>query len=412
MRPAASTRPSRSGRTQGVYARIKLLDHLPQSYTCIVFDRRECGQSGGRVERVGWATTRRRARACSTISASSAPTSWAAAWACPRALAFGVALPGGDAQPGAVLAGRRRQIPHRQPPALRRASRLSCSRTASPRSSRWPRRAARSFGADPRGGPWASVLRHDRAFAEAYAKQDVERYKLIVAGMGRSARRPRHRAGRRAGGSAPPRHPGPDRAGPRRLARHLGGALPGGVPAARGVLGRAGRGADGGERDASARAGVPGSGERATAIALVPWRLPGCFSVAQLPNAYACGLDPRRNAQANRSAHRAWPRALFRPRLAKASAIGIARDRTYSAVQLGVQARRSPCRTSKGPAPLERPRPEHRHRSSRALRFAPKQLRAQPIGVRPPHRPENFRWPGSASRGARMHLFGPSMSRA
>jgi pimeloyl-ACP methyl ester carboxylesterase len=40
--------------TQGVYARIKLLDHLPKSYTCIVFDRRECGQSGGRVERITW----------------------------------------------------------------------------------------------------------------------------------------------------------------------------------------------------------------------------------------------------------------------------------------------------------------------------------------------------------------------
>jgi pimeloyl-ACP methyl ester carboxylesterase len=42
------------------------------------------------------------------------------------------------------------------------------------------------FGADPRGGPWASVLRHDRAFAESYAKQNVEAYKLIVAGMART----------------------------------------------------------------------------------------------------------------------------------------------------------------------------------------------------------------------------------
>src|SRR4051794_41751399 len=32
-------------RTQGVYAKIRLLDHLPQRYTCILFDRRECGQS-------------------------------------------------------------------------------------------------------------------------------------------------------------------------------------------------------------------------------------------------------------------------------------------------------------------------------------------------------------------------------
>src|SRR5438105_1132041 len=41
--------------TQGVYGRIKLLEHLPKKYRCIVFDRRECGQSGGRVERITWA---------------------------------------------------------------------------------------------------------------------------------------------------------------------------------------------------------------------------------------------------------------------------------------------------------------------------------------------------------------------
>jgi hypothetical protein len=41
------------------------------------------------------------------------------------------------------------------------------------------------FSSDPRGGPWASVIKHDRTFAEAYAKQDAEPYKLIVAGMAR-----------------------------------------------------------------------------------------------------------------------------------------------------------------------------------------------------------------------------------
>jgi pimeloyl-ACP methyl ester carboxylesterase len=57
--------------TQGVYAKIKPLDHLSKTYTCITFDRRECGQSGGRVER-------------SVISASAERTSWAAAWAVVR----------------------------------------------------------------------------------------------------------------------------------------------------------------------------------------------------------------------------------------------------------------------------------------------------------------------------------------
>src|ERR1041385_5641285 len=40
--------------TQGVYAKTNLLQHLSKRYSCITFDRRECGQSGGRVERVTW----------------------------------------------------------------------------------------------------------------------------------------------------------------------------------------------------------------------------------------------------------------------------------------------------------------------------------------------------------------------
>jgi pimeloyl-ACP methyl ester carboxylesterase len=44
----------------------------------------------------------------------------------------------------------------------------------------------KSFGADPQSGPWAAVIQHDRAFAAAYAGQDVDLYKLCVAGMART----------------------------------------------------------------------------------------------------------------------------------------------------------------------------------------------------------------------------------
>jgi pimeloyl-ACP methyl ester carboxylesterase len=47
-------------------------------------------------------------------------------------------------------------------------------------------RDGKAFGADPRGGPWASVIRSDSAFAEAFQRQDVDRYRLIVTGMARS----------------------------------------------------------------------------------------------------------------------------------------------------------------------------------------------------------------------------------
>jgi hypothetical protein len=39
------------------------------------------------------------------------------------------------------------------------------------------------FGADPRGGPWASVIKRDSAFAAAYASADRDQYKAICEGM-------------------------------------------------------------------------------------------------------------------------------------------------------------------------------------------------------------------------------------
>ena len=38
----------------GIYRKIKLLTHLPKFFKCILFDRRENGRSGGRVERITW----------------------------------------------------------------------------------------------------------------------------------------------------------------------------------------------------------------------------------------------------------------------------------------------------------------------------------------------------------------------
>jgi pimeloyl-ACP methyl ester carboxylesterase len=44
----------------------------------------------------------------------------------------------------------------------------------------------KAFGADPRGGPWASVIKADADFAASYAKQNVDQYKLIVAAVART----------------------------------------------------------------------------------------------------------------------------------------------------------------------------------------------------------------------------------
>jgi pimeloyl-ACP methyl ester carboxylesterase len=42
------------------------------------------------------------------------------------------------------------------------------------------------FNAEPRGGPWASVIRNDRAFADSYAQLDARSYRTLVPEMCRA----------------------------------------------------------------------------------------------------------------------------------------------------------------------------------------------------------------------------------
>jgi hypothetical protein len=47
------------------------------------------------------------------------------------------------------------------------------------------RETGKPFGADPRGGPWASVIKHDVTFAGAYAMLDKNEYIHVVRALGR-----------------------------------------------------------------------------------------------------------------------------------------------------------------------------------------------------------------------------------
>ncbi len=171
--------------TQGVYARIKLLDHLPRRYTCIVFDRRECGQSGGRVGRVTWADYVAQGKGLlEHLNIERAHLMGGCMGCCPVAL-FAVLHPATVASMvlywpvgGAKyrLTCHQRFAQHLvfvQQNGLQQVAELAAS-------------TGKSFGEDPRGGPWASVLRSDRAFAENFVRQDAEKYKLIVTAMGRT----------------------------------------------------------------------------------------------------------------------------------------------------------------------------------------------------------------------------------
>jgi pimeloyl-ACP methyl ester carboxylesterase len=172
-------------RTQGIYARLKLLDHLPKKYTCIVFDRRECGQSGGRIERVTWAQYVAHGKGLlDHLNIQRAHLMGGCMGCCP-VMAFAVAHP--QAALSMVLfwpvGGAKYRIAAHQRFAEHLAFVQQHGLAAVVAQ---VAKEGKPFNADARGGPWASVIRHDKAFADAYARQDVERYKLIVAGMARA----------------------------------------------------------------------------------------------------------------------------------------------------------------------------------------------------------------------------------
>ena len=171
--------------TQGVYAKIKPLEHLTKKYTCITFDRRECGQSGGRVERVTWAHYVAQGRGLLAHLGISQAHLMGGCMGCCPVTAFGVAHP--EMTLSMILfwpvGGAKYRISSHQ----RFAEHLAfVHKNGLEAVVALVAKDGKPFGADPRGGPWASVIKHDRALADAYAKQNVDAYKLIVAGMGRT----------------------------------------------------------------------------------------------------------------------------------------------------------------------------------------------------------------------------------
>lgn len=171
--------------TLGVYARVKPLDFLSKHYTCIAFDRRETGQSGGRIERVTWSHYVAQGRGLLDHLKIDRAHLMGGCMGVSPVIAFAVSHPervmsmvlwwpvGG---PRYRIKGHQRFAEHLgfvQQHGLKEVASLV-------------QKEGKAFGADPRGGPWAAVIRSDPQFAARYVAQDAEAYKLIVSGMART----------------------------------------------------------------------------------------------------------------------------------------------------------------------------------------------------------------------------------
>jgi pimeloyl-ACP methyl ester carboxylesterase len=166
-------------RAASAWTGIDALEALASQFQVIAYDRRESGQSGGRVERLSWHTYARQAKALLDHLKIESALVLGGCMGCSVALAFAVDYP--EATRALLLhwpvggfrwkaTGRDRFQRHYRfantdglPGVVERA------------------RTGKSFWTDPEAGPWASVIARDQSFAEDFARQDLNRYLGLIA---------------------------------------------------------------------------------------------------------------------------------------------------------------------------------------------------------------------------------------
>jgi pimeloyl-ACP methyl ester carboxylesterase len=172
-------------RTQSVYARTRMLEHLAQHFRCILFDRRECGRSGGRIEAITWKHYVAQGKALLEHLGISRAHLMGGCMGCSPVIAFSTIHP--QMVINMVLYWPVGGAKYRMRGQARFAEHLAFVREAGLQGVvSHVLKEGKAFNADPRGGPWASVLQRDAAFAAAYIRQELDKYEKTVKAMAAS----------------------------------------------------------------------------------------------------------------------------------------------------------------------------------------------------------------------------------
>ncbi|RAM36721.1 alpha/beta fold hydrolase [Arthrobacter globiformis] len=167
--------------TFGRYRDLGFVDALKDSYTCVVFDRRESGQSGGRVERLTW--DRYVTQALGLIDHLGYDTvhTMGGCVGCSTAAALAVQHP--ERVRSMVLFSPAGGPQYRMGQHHRFTQHLAFAMEHGMQAVvELARSSTAGFSKDPRVGPWAAPLRSSEEFAAAYAAMDVKKYELMVSG--------------------------------------------------------------------------------------------------------------------------------------------------------------------------------------------------------------------------------------
>lgn len=166
----------------GHYRGLGLLERLTEHFTCVTFDRRESGQSGGRVQRIRWEDYAAQGRALlDHLSLPQAHVMGGCA-GCSVVAAFAVAYP--ERTSSMVMFSPAGGARYRMKQHARFVQHLAyADEHGLDGVAELARSTGASFSKDGRVGPWAPVIRSDEAFAKRYAGLEAGSYQAIVSAM-------------------------------------------------------------------------------------------------------------------------------------------------------------------------------------------------------------------------------------
>ena len=165
--------------TNPVWQRVRPIETFAARFTCVAYDRRESGHSGGRVEPLLWRVYAAEAKGLLDHLRIDRAFVLGACMGCSVALALAVAYP--QAVRGLVLhwptGGREwRRITHERWLGVHAAYVREQGLGAAVARAR----EAGSFMKEFRAGPWASVIARDPDFAREFAAMDADRYLALL----------------------------------------------------------------------------------------------------------------------------------------------------------------------------------------------------------------------------------------
>lgn len=168
----------------GLYHRTRMLAQLRESFSCITFDKRESGESGGRVERVSWTDYVSQGVGLLDHLGLARTHIMGGCVGCSIAALMATTHP--DRVAGMVLYSPAGGVKYRMKQHARFEAHLGF--VADEGLDGVAALAAATdagFSEDGRLGPWVTVLRHDPEFLVQYVGFDRDRYRTIVSGMSR-----------------------------------------------------------------------------------------------------------------------------------------------------------------------------------------------------------------------------------